>query len=168
MPLTAGIGYGQFIYQQDVMALANFFPLIPAYDEENCARFGNCDAGWNIEYAVPYGDATFSDTALFEVWITVPEEWTVVASGATIEQEAGPPGDQDGDATWHIVSGPMRDFNMVLSPRFEVATRKVGDIVVNSTYLPEDSAGGRRVLRWAADALSFFDELFRSLSLFGI
>ncbi len=160
VPLAAGIGYGQFIYQQDVMALANFFPLIPAYDEENCARFGNCDAGWNIEYAVPIGDAVFSPTALFDVSVTAPAEWIVVASGATIEQEAGPPGDQDGDVTWHIVSGPMRDFNMVASPRFKVATRKVGDINVNSYYLPEDAAGGRRVLRWAADALSFFDELF--------
>jgi aminopeptidase N len=144
------------VYLDDVMALANFFPLIPAYDEGNCARFGNCDAGWNIEYAVPYGDAVFSETALFEVFVTAPEEWTVVASGSTIETTP----DANGTVTWHIVSGPMRDFNVVLSPRFEVATRQVDDILVNSYYLPEDAEGGRRVLRWSADALALFNELF--------
>ena len=90
VPRTAGEGYGQFIYTQTVMALANFFPLIPAYDEENCARFGddspgpgsrgNCDKGWNIEYAVHYGDVGFSDSALFEVSVTAPTGWTVVGS----------------------------------------------------------------------------------------
>lgn len=156
VPRTAGEGYGQFIYEQDVMALANFFPLIPAYDEENCARFGHCAAGWNIEYAVPYGDAVFSETALFEVFVTAPEGWTVVASGSTTAQETA----SDGRVTWHIVSGPMRDFNVVLSPRFEVATQKVEDILVNSYYLPEDAIGGRRVLRWVVDALTFFNEQF--------
>jgi hypothetical protein len=156
VPSTAGEGYGQFIYQQDVMALANFFPLIPAYDEENCARHGNCAGGWNIEYAVPFGDAVFSPSALFDVSVTVPAEWTVVASGTTVAKEDG----SDDTVTWHIVSGPMRDFDLVLSPRFEVATQKVDDILVNSYYLPEDTLGGKRVLRWTTDALAFFSELF--------
>lgn len=155
VPLTTGGGYRQLVYQQDVMALANFFPLMPAYDEGNCARFGNCDGGWNIEYAVPYGDAVFSPTALFDVFVTGPADWTIVASGSTIGKESGP----EDTVTWHIVSGPMRDFNVVLSPRFEVATSKVDDIIVNSYYLPEDTVGGKRVLRWAADALEFFTEL---------
>jgi hypothetical protein len=154
VPLTVSQGYGEFIYLQDVMALANFFPLIPAYDEENCARFGNCDGGWNTEFAVPYGDAVFSASALFEVWVTAPADWTVVASGSTLEQQAGP----EDTLTWHIVSGPMRDFNLVLSPRFEVASQKVEDITVNSYYLPEDAPGGRRVLRWCVEALEFFNE----------
>jgi hypothetical protein len=155
VPLDAGEGYGQFIYEQDVMALANFFPIIPAYDEENCARFGNCDAGWNIEYPVPYGDAVFSPSALFEVFVSAPTGWSVVASGSTIEQIA------TGDTlTWHIVSGPVRDFNVVLSPRFEVSTQTVEDIVVNSYYLPEDAAGGRRVLRWVVESLAFFNTEF--------
>jgi hypothetical protein len=156
VPRTAGEGYGQFIYEQDVMALANFFPIIPAYDEENCARFGNCDAGWNIEVAVPYGDAVFSPSALFEVFVSAPAGWAVVSSGSTIGQEPAA-----GDAvTWHLVSGPMRDFNVVLSPRFEVATQRVEDIVVNSYYLPEDVLGGKRVLRWVVESLAFFNEQF--------
>ncbi len=156
VPITVGEGYGQFVYLQDVMALANFFPLIPAFDEENCARFGNCAAGWNVEYAVPYGDAVYSDTALFEILVTAPTGWTVVASGSTVSQKAAP---QD-MATWRVVSGPMRDVNVVLSPRFELATQRVGDVVVNSYYLPEDAPGGKRVLRWAADALAFFEQHF--------
>ncbi len=156
VPLTVGEWYGQFVYLQDVMALANFYPLIPVYDLENCARFGNCSGGWNIEYAVPYGDVGYSDTALYEVLVTAPKGWTVVSSGSTVEHEAAP----EGQVTWHLVSGPMRDFNLVLSPRFDVLAETVEDMVVYSYYLPEDAAGGERALRWAADSLAFFDQLF--------
>lgn len=156
VPQTAGEGYGQFIFQEEIMALANFFPLIPAYNEENCARFGNCDGGWNTEVAVPYGDAVYSDSALFEVLVSAPAGWTVAASGSTLGQETNP----EGDVTWHLVSGPMRDFNLVLSPRFEVETQMVEDITVNSYYLPADAAGGQLALGWAADALAFFNQRF--------
>ena len=156
VPQETGEGYGQFIFSQDIMALANFYPLIPAYDEENCSLFGNCNGGWNIEHAVPYGDAVFSDTALYEVLITAPAGWQVAASGSTIDMDNGP----HDTVTWHVVSGPMRDFNLVLSPRFEVATRMVEDIAVNTYYLPEDVDGGQRVLDWSADALAFFNERF--------
>ncbi len=165
VPQEAGEGYGQFIYTQTVMALANFFPLIPAYDEENCARFpdalgpdgqSNCDQGWNIEYAVHYGDAVFSDSALFEVSVTAPAGWTAVGSGSTVGEEIG----ADGQVTWHMVSGPMRDFNLVLSSRYQRLTETVEDIVINSYYLPEDAEGGRRALRWVVDSLSFFSQRF--------
>jgi hypothetical protein len=156
VPITVGVGYGQFVYLQDVMALANFFPIIPAYDEENCARFGNCVQGWNIEVAAPYGDAVFSPTALFEVFVSAPDEWTVVASGSLVDKQPA----ADDRLTWHMVSGPMRDFNVVLSPRFEVATDTVSGITVNSYYLPEDVLGGRRVLGWVVESLAFFGEHF--------
>lgn len=156
VPLSAGIGYGQFIYTEDVMALANFFPLIPAYDEENCARFGNCEEGWNIEVAVPYGDAVFSDVALFEVLVTAPEGWTIVASGSVVAQESKP----ENHVTWHLVGGPIRDFNLVLSPRYQVLSQMVEDVVVNSYFLPEDSAGGERALEWSVEALTLFSQQF--------
>ncbi len=156
VPRDAGQGYGQLIYAQDVMALANFFPLIPAYDEGNCAAFGGCVDGWNVEYAVPYGDAVFSEVALYELWVTAPEGWTVVASGSTVAQTPN----ADGAVTWQIVSGPVRELNLVLSPRFEVASQTVEDVVVNSYYLPEDVDGGERVLKWVVDSLAFFSQQF--------
>jgi hypothetical protein len=165
VPQTAGEGYGQFIYTQTVMALANFFPLIPAYDEANCTRFSSapgpdghrgCDKGWNIEYAVHYGDVGFSDSALFEVIVTAPAGWTAVGSGSTVNEENG----ADGQVIWHMVSGPMRDFNLVLSSSYQHLSETVDDIVVNSYYLPEDAEGGRRALRWAADSLRLFSQRF--------
>ncbi len=38
----------------------------------------------------------------------------------------------------------MRDFNIVASARYQVASRQVGDITVNSYHLPEDAAGGQK------------------------
>jgi hypothetical protein len=149
-------GYGQFILDQDIMALANFFPLIPAFDLANCALFDDCDGGWNIEYPVPYGDAVFSETALFDVLVTAPAGWTLVASGSTVGQETS----ATGDVTWHIVSGLTRDLNMVLSSRFEVTSKQVDGTVVNSYYLPEHEAGGKYALGWSATAIAFFNEQF--------
>jgi aminopeptidase N len=147
------------------MALANFYPIIPAYDEDNCARFGdtpgpdgrgNCVDGWNIEYSAPHGDVGFTDSALFEVLVTVPAGWTVVSSGSTVGREAEP----DGAVTWRLVGGPIRDFNMVLSPRFDHLWGTFEDIVINSYYLPEDATGGKRALNWAIDALTLFSQRF--------
>jgi aminopeptidase N len=149
-------GYGQFILERDIMALANFFPLIPAFDLENCALYDDCDGGWNIEYPVPYGDAVFSETAFFDVRVTAPADWTVVASGSTVGQET----DAAGDVTWHIVSGPTRDLNVVLSSRFQVASKEIDGTVVNSYYLPEHETGGKYALGWGATAIGFFSEQF--------
>ena len=149
-------GYGQFVLDREIMALANFFPLIPAFDRENCDRFGKCDGGWNIEYPVPYGDAVFSETALFDLRVTAPAGWIVAASGSTIGRETN----AAGDVTWHVVSGPMRDLNLVLSPRFQVSSTEIDGITLRSYYLPEHEDGGTRVLEWAAAAMAFFDGRF--------
>jgi aminopeptidase N len=54
----------------------------------------------------------------------------------------------------------MRDFNLVLSPRFERLTQTVEGTVINSYYLPEDSDGGERALRWVVDSFTFFSQRF--------
>jgi hypothetical protein len=67
LPTDTSAGYGLFAYADDVYALAGFYPTIPVYDDE----------GWNVEVAPPYGDATFTDVAFYQVQLTVPEALTV-------------------------------------------------------------------------------------------
>ena len=93
LPTDTSAGYGLYAYADDVYALAGFYPTIPVYDDE----------GWNVEVAPPYGDATFTDVALYQVQLTVPEDLTVVTSGSTLETSDN----DDGTRTWIAVGGPL-------------------------------------------------------------
>ncbi len=139
-------GYGQFCYAEGVLALPNFYPLVPVYDDE----------GWNVELAPEYGDALYSDTSLYLVSITAPKGMVVVTSGSTVKRADNP----DGTVTWTCVSGPMRDFNIVMSDEYEVVSTSVGETTVNSYYLPDDEGGGQAALRYASDALGVYSNRF--------
>ncbi len=146
LPTDTSAGYGLYAYVDDVYALAGFYPTIPVYDDE----------GWNVEVAPPYGDATFTDVALYQVQLTVPEDLTVVTSGSTLETSDN----DDGTRTWVAVGGPMRDFFVAMSPDYEVVSEEVDGTRVNSYYRSAQDAGGQLALRYAADALRVFGERF--------
>ena len=146
LPTDTSAGYGLYAYADDVYALAGFYPTIPVYDDE----------GWNVEVAPPYGDATFTDVALYQVQLTVPEDLTVVTSGSTLETSDN----DDGTRTWIAVGGPMRDFFVAMSPDYEVVSQEVDGTRVNSYYRSDQDEGGQLALRYAADALRVFGERF--------
>ncbi len=141
-------GYNQFGLHQNVLALPNFYPQIPAYD----AR------GWNLARGPGYGDAVFSDTALYQVNITAPADEVVVTSGVCdLAKDTQP---SQGFQTWRCVSGPMRDFMIAMSPAYQAATQTVDEIKINSYYLPEDAEAGQRGLEVTADAMQSYEKRF--------
>jgi hypothetical protein len=146
LPTKAEEGYGQLGIRDGVVALANVYPVIPVYDDE----------GWNVELAPPYGDATYTDTALYQVHCTAPVGMVVAASGSQVDWVDN----GDGTATWTFVSGPMRDFNLIMSNDFQVISTTVGEVTVNSYFLPTDAAGGQRALDYASAALRVYNDRF--------
>lgn len=145
VPLGPGGAYGAFSAADGIFALAHFYPLIPAYDEE----------GWHVELGPAMGDLTYSDVALYRVRFTAPSDFIVVASGSAQQEE------QEGNlTTWTLVGGPMRDFYIVASRVYRVLRRQVGPVQVSSYYLPGDEAGAERALEVAAAALRIFTEKF--------
>jgi aminopeptidase N len=146
VPTDTVAGYGLYAYEDDVYALAGFYPTIPVYDDE----------GWNVEVAPPYGDATFTDAAFYQVHLTVPEDLTMVTSGSTLEISEN----DDGSRTWVAVGGPMRDFYVAMSSDYEVASQEVDGTRVNSYYRSAQDEGGELALRYASDALRVFSERF--------
>jgi hypothetical protein len=146
LPTDTSAGYGLFAYADGVYALAGFYPTIPVYDDE----------GWNVEVAPPYGDATFTDVAFYQVQLTVPQELTVVTSGSSLETtENG-----DGTRTWIAIGAPMRDFYVAMSDDYEVVSEEVDGTLVNSYYRSAQDKGGELALKYAADALRVFNEHF--------
>ncbi len=136
-------GYRQLGLYKGVVALANAYPIIPVYDDE----------GWNVELAPSYGDAVFSDAALFDVSITAPQTMTLAASGTCIQV--------GGDATtttWSCAAPLMRDFNALLRENYRVESQDVNGVVVNSVFYPGHDEGGTAALDYASQSVRLFDD----------
>jgi len=146
IPSNTDVGnYADFAYVNGILALAHAYPTVVVYD-----------GGWRLETPALQGDVLHHDVSLYDVSLTAPRKAVVAATGATIGRvENG-----DGTATWRLAGGPLRDFNIVASARYKVSSRQVGDITVNSYYLPEDTVGGQKALEWAALALQTYQSEF--------
>ncbi|MBN1640703.1 MAG: hypothetical protein JXA09_05665 [Anaerolineae bacterium] len=145
VPTSGRAGHALFSYLQGIMALPTAYPIIPVYDQ----------VGWHLDVAPEYGDDIYADVSIYAVQVTAPADQTVIASGS-----CAPPM-RDGEwATWACEAAPVREFILILSDRFEVANRQVGDVVVNSFYYPEHREGGDLALRAAASSVRIFAELF--------
>jgi hypothetical protein len=149
VPIPAGEGvgnYGEFAFQEGILALAHFYPTVAVYD----------DQGWHLKTPSSQGDVIYHDASLYDVTLTAPADLVVVATGATV----GRVDNGDGTATWRLAGGPMRDFNIVASTAYQGVSEQVGDVTVNSYFLPQDTAAGRDVLTWAANALRTYETAF--------
>jgi len=138
-------GYAQYGYIDRVLALPNAYPMIPVYDDE----------GWNVELAATFGDATFTDTSLYLVRITLPVDMVLATSGVTLDRRDN----GDGTATCLCASGPMRDFGLVASADYGTVSTKVGKVLVTAYILPGDREGGERVLDYAAQSLRIYEQI---------
>lgn len=138
--------YGIYNYAEGVMALANCYPILAVYDDE----------GWNLDPVPSLGDAVYSDTAIYTVSITAPEDALIVASGSEVEEVLN----DDSTKTVLYCSGPMRDFFIALSRKFEVMREKIGDTNINSYYLLNHKRGGEKALQFAVNSFQFYNEHF--------
>jgi Peptidase family M1 domain len=148
IPTDPKRSYGMFAYQSatSTYALAHWEPLLAGYDPV---------AGWNTAPLSINGDPVFTNTALYDVTLTTPQDLAVVTTGS--ESSHKTIGDH---IRHHFVSGPVRDFAMAADSNFESKSQKVGNTTVTSWYNPEHADGGQNVLTWGAQALGIYDELF--------
>jgi hypothetical protein len=136
----------RFGYDEGVMSLGHWYPMLAVYDDE----------GWNRDPYVALGDAFYSDVAFFTVHLTVPEDAVVAATGVEVGQVLHRPP----RATITYVSGATRDFALALSREYEAVSAQVGETTVTSYYLPGHEQGGQQALQVAADALEVYNARF--------
>ena len=146
IPRQTTFGYNIFSYEDNTLALADFYPAIAVYD----------DQGWDTEIPPEYGDATYLDVSLYQVELTVPAQMVVAASGSVLGQQAG----DHGVKTLSLVSGPMRDFYITMRPDYQVVSEMVDGVQVNSYYPAGLDQGGQLALDYATTALRVYDKLF--------
>jgi hypothetical protein len=144
-PLNFGGGYGIYNYGDNVMTLANWYPILAVFDNK----------GWHLDPTTAIGDSVFSEMAYYTVSLTAPRELVVASTGVDIRRT-----DQDSTSTYLIASGPARDFFVAMSPDFSLASQQVGGTQVNSYYLSKDTGGGQKALQIAGKALQDYNGQF--------
>jgi hypothetical protein len=133
VPTKSQFGYNIFGYDDSTVALAGFYPALAVYD----------DNGWNTQLPPHYGDASYLDSALYQVQLTIPAAMVVAASGSEIDRVLN----NDGTQTLGLVSGPIREFYIVMRPDYQVASETLDGVVVNSYYPAHLAEGGHQALR---------------------
>ena len=104
-------------YGENTINIGNFYPIACVYED---------GVGF---FTKPYhsnGDPFYSDVANYEVELTVPNNFTVVASGAR-QSSSG----NGANITYNFAGQKIRDFCIVLSEKFEMASCTVGSVTVN-------------------------------------
>lgn len=140
--------YGTFNFDtaSQTIMLANAFPILAAYE---------LGRGFQMHEVLPEGDAVTSETALFRLTLVAPDEQQVITTGVEIART------RRADGTRHrIVTGPVRDLAIVLSPTFERTTVEAEGSNIISYYQPEAEFLGREAANLTAQAGRLFNQRF--------
>lgn len=147
VPVDARENYGIFSIDADngTWALAHWYPMLAGWDPE---------LGWVLDPPSENGDPIFSTTSTYDVTLRTPPDWRAATSGVEIESSA-----TDSGVERRFVTGPSRDFTMVLDDDFEVVEREVNDTTISSWYNPGEERTAEAVLDYTAQSLGYFNEL---------
>jgi hypothetical protein len=138
-------GYGIYNYSQGVLSLSGWYPILAVYDQN----------GWNLDPVSMIGDSVYSDIAFYTVDVVADSDLRLATTGVEIQQQES--GD---DMRWRYASGPVRDFYLIMSPDYQIASRVVEGVKVNSYYLPEHPEGGQAALEVTSRSLQIFNQYF--------
>ncbi|HEV2072728.1 MAG TPA: M1 family metallopeptidase [Thermomicrobiales bacterium] len=147
VPQDEKLHYGIFNHASDTgtWSLAHWYPVVAGRDRET---------GWMLEPTSEYGDPIFTETGLYTVTVTAPENLTFITSGVEIGSEAA-----GGIATTTFNASPSRDFVMFADADMKSVAREVSGTTVTSWYEPGHGEAGKAALTWSAQALRLFNNL---------
>lgn len=128
-----------------VVTLADWYPLLATWE----------DGAWRADPVIGEGDAVVSEVGLYRVRVVVPAGWSLVATGSIVEARQA-----DGHTFYKLVSGPAREFTLVLSPAYTPREGTVNGVRVVHWGLEEGEAAWDEALDVARASLAIFEERF--------
>lgn len=141
VPTDGSSNYNTFSAAGDVLALAQYYPLIPSFGPN----------GWYTSIPSENADITYSDAAFYLVRVSAPRDWTLAGSGVEIEKHF------EGERQLvTFAAGPARDDYLVASPHYARASLPAGDVAVNGYA----SSGQKESLTLALDTAARAIEIF--------
>lgn len=117
---------------------------------------------WERGDASTLGDLGPDEVANVRARIRVPRGVKVVATGITVGERDVPASTRGRPSRreHEIAAALVREFAFAASDRFEVATRRAGDVEVRSWFLANERAAGEHVLEAAVESLRVFERRF--------
>lgn len=127
----------------DCTKLTNFYPQLAVFEDDDFRR----------DLYTTTGDPFFSETANYEVTLTVPESSVVASSGSLLSETITAKGKE-----MKFSAENIRDFAMVIDKNLLKSSAKVGETEI--LYYYYEDANPTATLKYATDALSLFNEKF--------
>ena len=137
--------YGLFGYFDDVLVLDEFYPVIPAFDDE----------GWNVETPPPNADTSHFDASFYLARVTAPASLKIAASGLEVERQT-----EDGKQLITFAAGPVRDFYLAASDKYTVISDTVGETTINVYTFADQTTGAETALEISVNSLKSFNRRF--------
>ncbi len=135
--------YDFFGVRQGVAILPECYPVLaPLIDGE-----------WRLDPSPGFGDAAYSDLALYRIEVTAPTRYTVIAPGIVTDWKATP------DGVLHtFVTGPTRTVGIVAGEGYQAQELKTGSVTLIGYSLAQDASSMSAVLGHAAAVLAYCAE----------
>ncbi len=145
-------GYALFGESQGILSLPLSYPTLAVSEMGTTGQRLN----WHLEIAPAHGDVAFLESALYQVQVITAPDVVVIGSGTVVSKTVT----AEGQAAWHLVTGPAREFMLLLSRRFQQLTGRAYDTSVHSYFLPEDREAGQRALEYAIAVAQVYSDRY--------
>ncbi|CAN5660972.1 M1 family aminopeptidase [soil metagenome] len=149
VPVDSAGSFGIFSHDADrsMWILADWYPIVAGWDREG---------GFQLKPPTLWGDPTFSNAAVYQARIDVPNGLELVSTGRTIGREELP-----ARAVHVIETGPVREFAMVIDDGFRTFEQYAGETLVRlSLDGASDDELAWDLLHLAAKALESYGQRY--------
>ena len=134
----------RFGYGENTINLANFYPIVCVYENGSFDESG---------YS-PNGDPFYSELANYSVIVNMDsKDFILAGTGEKTNTRKS-----DGKYQTSFSAKLVRDFALVASDKFEIVSKKAGDVKVEYYYFSDENANEH--LQAGVDAISTFSSLF--------
>ncbi|GAB4561206.1 MAG: M1 family metallopeptidase [Anaerolineae bacterium] len=145
-------GYALVGMSEGILSLPLSYPVLAASELGTTGQKLN----WHLEVAPPFADVAFTESALYHVSVTTAPGLAVIGTGTVISQTTTAGGGERRE----FVTGPVREFMLLLSNRMESVSRKAYDTTVYSHFLPEDRVAGQKALDYGIAVVEAYSDRF--------
>jgi hypothetical protein len=146
--LTIPHAYGRLGWNEKVIALSHWYPILSVNDEKE---------GWRNYPFYPFHRPFFSESATYSVSLTVPANQTVIHSGEETEVK------NISESQKQIVietSHPIREFTLSMSEDYQVVEENWNGVAIKSFYLPGHEDKAKQALEYARGMMEYYSDKF--------
>jgi hypothetical protein len=151
IPTDSAGTYGIFSHDtvRGTWVLADWYPIVAGYES---------GTDWYVNAPTDQGDPTFSSAATYAVSLDAPSGLRLASTGSVTSATD----ERDGLTEYEIVTGPVREFTLVLDDNAELLSGNAGDVKVNVWFNPDTGTrrGAELTLENAIASLGYYGERF--------